>query len=92
LTAHANGGILTERQEDAQHLVIMPEGFHPFPSRTRKLRPPGPMILGAQAPGKVGHRQVKQKTISNEVVFLASHPTTVPLDLMAKLWEPPDAQ
>ncbi|MDR3601460.1 MAG: hypothetical protein P4L49_13430, partial [Desulfosporosinus sp.] len=37
-----------------------------------KLRPPGPMILGAQAPGKVGHRQVnKQKTISgNEIVFL----------------------
>ena len=49
----------------------MPEGFHPFPSRTRKLRPPGPMILGAQAPGKVGHRQVnKQKTISNQIVFL----------------------
>ena len=49
----------------------MPEGFHPFPYRTRKLRPPGPMILGAQAPGKVGHRQVTSKrTISNEVVFL----------------------
>ncbi len=48
----------------------MPEGFHPFPSRTRKLRPPGPMILGAQAPGKVGHRQVtNEKTISCEVVF-----------------------
>ncbi|WP_207652657.1 hypothetical protein, partial [Desulfosporosinus sp. FKA] len=26
------------------------------------LRPPGPIILGAQAPGKVGHRQVKQAT------------------------------
>ena len=53
-----------------RHLVIMPEGFHPFPSRTRKLRPPGPMILGAQAPGKVGHRQVtNEKTISYEVVF-----------------------
>ena len=51
----------------------MPEGFHPFPYRTRKLRPPGPMILGAQAPGKVGHRQVtSEKTISNEVVFSVS--------------------
>jgi hypothetical protein len=48
----------------------MPEGFHPFPSRTRKLRPPGPRILGAQAPGKVGHRQVtNEKTISDEMVF-----------------------
>ena len=44
-----------------KHLVIMPEGYHPFPSRTRKLRPPGPMILGAQAPGKVGHRQVNKR-------------------------------
>ena len=39
----------------------------------RKAHPPfvpGPMILGAQAPGKVGHRQVtSEKTISNEVVF-----------------------
>ena len=51
--------------------MIMPEGFHPFPSRTRKLRPPGPIILGAQAPGNIGHRQVnKQNAISNEVAFL----------------------
>jgi hypothetical protein len=39
----------------------MPEGFHPFPSRTRKLRPPGPMILGPQGPGKVGRCQVSVK-------------------------------
>ena len=53
-----------------RHLVIMPEGFHPFPYRTRKLRPPGPRILGAQAPGKIGHRQVtNKKAISNEVAF-----------------------
>ncbi|ODA39378.1 hypothetical protein DSBG_3854 [Desulfosporosinus sp. BG] len=36
-----------------------------FVYRTRKLRPSGPMILGAQAPGKVGHRQVnKQRPFS----------------------------
>ena len=39
----------------------MPEGFHPFPYRTRKLRPPGPMILGLQNPGKVGRRQVNAR-------------------------------
>ena len=34
------------------------------------FRPPGPMILGAQAPGKVGHRQVtSERTISYEVVL-----------------------
>ena len=41
-------------------LVTIPEGFHPFSSRTRKLRPPGPMILGF-TPGKVGRCQVKAK-------------------------------
>ena len=55
-------------------LVILPEGFYPFPSRTRKSRPPGPMILGSQDPGKVGRRQVnKQKTISYGVVFCVSY-------------------
>ena len=44
--------------ETSNDLVTMPEGFHPFPSRTRKLRPPGPMILGLQSPGKVGRCQV----------------------------------
>jgi hypothetical protein len=32
----------------------MPEGPHPFPSRTRKLSPPGPMILPPQGCGTVG--------------------------------------
>jgi len=41
-----------------------------FVYRTRKLRSSGPMILGAQAPGKVGHRQVtNEKAISQEIVF-----------------------
>src|SRR5438445_13841368 len=32
----------------------MPEGPHPFPSRTRKLNPPGPMVLRWQRRGRVG--------------------------------------
>ena len=32
-------------------------GTHPFPSRTRQLRPPAPMVLGARAPGRVGRRR-----------------------------------
>ena len=38
-------------------LVTTPEGVHPFPSRTRKLSPPWPTVLGAQAPGRIGNRQ-----------------------------------
>src|SRR5580765_3186784 len=35
-------------------LVATPERSHPFPSRTRKLSSPGPMVLQAQACGRVG--------------------------------------
>ena len=34
--------------------VILPRGFHPFPSRTRKLSPAGPMVLHAKVCGRVG--------------------------------------
>src|SRR2546426_9063334 len=34
--------------------VALPEGPHPFPSRTRKLSPPGPMVLRWQRRGRVG--------------------------------------
>ncbi|WP_206752193.1 hypothetical protein, partial [Desulfosporosinus fructosivorans] len=51
--------------ELASWVAVWRKARPPFVSRTRKLRPPGPMILGAQAPGKVGHRQVNmQKAIS----------------------------
>ena len=30
---------------------------HPFPSRTRKLSPPAPMVLGGLPPGRVGRRR-----------------------------------
>ena len=38
--------------------VTLPEGPHPFPSRTRKLSPPGPMILQLRGCGKVGSCRV----------------------------------
>ena len=37
--------------------MIQAEGEHPAPSRTRQLSPPAPMVLGAHAPGRVGHCQ-----------------------------------
>ena len=36
----------------------MAEGSHPFPSRTRKLSPPAPMVLGTLVPGRVGRRRI----------------------------------
>jgi hypothetical protein len=42
----------------------MSEGVHPFPSRTRQLSPPEPMVLGAKAPGRVGRRQNNFKDTS----------------------------
>ncbi len=41
--------------------AILPEGPHPFPSRTRQLSPPGPMVLAASAAGRVGRRRIKIK-------------------------------
>ena len=34
--------------------VLGAVGSHPFPSRTRKLSPPAPKILGTSVPGKIG--------------------------------------
>jgi hypothetical protein len=34
--------------------VILPRGLHPFPSRTRKLSPAGPIVLHAKVCGRVG--------------------------------------
>src|SRR5208283_1208095 len=47
--------------------VILPRGFHPFPSRTRKLSPAGPMVLHAKVCGRVGSCRHKTKaTFRNE--------------------------
>ena len=37
--------------------AVLPEGPHPIPSRTRKLRPPGPMVLQGKLCGRVGRRR-----------------------------------
>ena len=43
--------------------VILPRGFHPFPSRTRKLSPAGPMVLHAKVCGRVGRCRHKIKAM-----------------------------
>src|ERR1039457_1513346 len=35
------------RADSSDLSVILPRGIHPFPSRTRKLSPAGPMVLHA---------------------------------------------
>ena len=37
--------------------AVLPEGPHPIPSRTRKLRPSGPMVLQGKLCGRVGRRR-----------------------------------
>src|SRR4051794_26034631 len=37
--------------------AALPEGIHPIPSRTRKLSPPGPMVLHGRPCGRVGRRR-----------------------------------
>ena len=39
--------------------VTVAEGLHPFPSRTRKLSPPAPMVLRWQRRGRVCRRRIK---------------------------------
>ncbi len=36
--------------------AVIAAEIHLFPFRTEKLSPPAPMVLGAQAPGRVGRR------------------------------------
>ena len=47
--------------------VAIPERPHPFPSRTRKLSSPGPMVLQGQLCGRVGrYRGLFEQPASNE--------------------------
>ena len=39
--------------------VILPRGKYPFPSRTRKSSPAGPIVLHAKVCGRVGRRRHK---------------------------------
>src|SRR5438309_5172720 len=47
--------------------VIIPWGYHPFPSRTRKLSPAGPIVLYAKVCGRVGRRRIKSKRLHSEM-------------------------
>src|SRR5947199_10127788 len=38
--------------------AVIAAGVHLFPFRTEKLSPLAPMVLGAQAPGRVGRRPI----------------------------------
>ncbi len=44
-------------QDTKRFPAIIPEGQHPIPSRTRKLSPPGPMVLQGRLCGRVGRRR-----------------------------------
>src|SRR5437899_1328652 len=41
--------------------AVIATGVHLFPFRTEKLSPPAPMVLGAQAPGRVGRRRINSR-------------------------------
>ncbi len=43
-------------------LVAIAEGLHAYPSRTRPLSPPAPMVLGPKGPGRVGRCQAHEVT------------------------------
>src|SRR4029079_4908902 len=43
---------------DNRSPVAMAAESHPFPSRTRPLSPPAPMVLGGRPPGRVGRRRI----------------------------------
>jgi hypothetical protein len=44
-------------QDTKRFPAAIPEGPHPIPSRTRKLSPPGPMVLQGKLCGRVGRRR-----------------------------------
>src|SRR5690349_19805422 len=46
--------------------VTLPRGSHPFPSRTRKLSPAGPMVLHGKLCGSVGRRRHKNQSPRRE--------------------------
>src|SRR5690606_3775265 len=50
----------------ASSLVAMAEGNHAYPSRTRPLSLPAPMVLGPQGPGGVGRRKAMQQSSASD--------------------------
>jgi hypothetical protein len=62
--------------------VIVAQGSHPFPSRTRKLSPAAPMVLPARVGGRVGRCPIKTKAPASQddrgfLIFLGD--TIVPM-------------
>src|SRR6476661_8340658 len=58
----------------------MAAGTHPFPFRTRQLRPPAPMVLGGNPPGRVSRRRVfslrrRPPAVAGVFAYAASPPT-----------------
>jgi hypothetical protein len=51
-------------------LATIPERSHPFPSRTRKLSSPGPMVLQGQPCGRVGRRRGFEGPLSRAGLLL----------------------
>ena len=47
--------------------AVIAAGIHLFPFRTEKLSPPAPMVLGAQAPGRVGRRRLSSRRAARQV-------------------------
>jgi hypothetical protein len=66
--------------------VILPRGIHPFPSRTRKLSPAGPMVLHAKVCGSVGRRRHKNKGHSEKSEWpfslVTEHPESYNLQML----------
>src|SRR4030066_879472 len=55
--------------------VAMAERKHPFPSRTRKLSSPAPMVLRGYPRGRVGRRRINLQALAPETeqgVFFGS--------------------
>ena len=46
------------------NLVMIEEGIHLYPSRTQKLSPSSPKILGWRQPGKIGHCRFIYESVS----------------------------
>jgi hypothetical protein len=52
-----------------QFPVAIAAKSHPFPSRTRKLSSPAPMVLGGSPPGRVGRRRNNRTKAPHRVIW-----------------------
>src|SRR5687768_4372679 len=52
--------------------AVIASGVHLFPFRTEKLSPTAPMVLGAQAPGRVGRRRITSEGPRERPFFIGA--------------------